>query len=303
MDAPKGIPSETISKLSALLNPAAETAAENPVQGESLLGTESQPEGTETPEAEAQPTVKTYKVRVDGEELEVPEDELLKGYSRTSDYTRKTQKLSEERKALEAEAHAVRKEREEYSQTLAALKSQLQSVQEPDWEKLSNEDPIEFVKQKELHRDRKEKLYALEMEQRRVADLQNQEQQRAFQSYIQGEQARLTDAIPEWKDANTAKAEKEKIANFALSLGYSEADIAQIYDHRAVVALRKAALYDEMMSKAKTQTEKVKDSPRAVTPGSPLPASRAKEFARQRDQLAKSGKERDFAAAFKQLIR
>ena len=50
-------------------------------------------------EEESQPQVRTFKVKVDGEEVEVPEDELLKGYSRTQDYTRKTQQLAEQRKA------------------------------------------------------------------------------------------------------------------------------------------------------------------------------------------------------------
>lgn len=152
MDAPKGITPETINAFKAFLEPKA--PSEPPVEN----STESQP--VETPEAEtqeeAQPAVRTYKVKIDGAEIDVPEDELLKGYSRTADYTRKTQKLSEERKALESEAQAVKAEREEYSKVLAGLKTQLQSVSEPDWEKLASEDPIEFVKQKELHRDRKD---------------------------------------------------------------------------------------------------------------------------------------------------
>jgi hypothetical protein len=298
MDAPKGITPETINAFKAFLEPKApsEPPAEN--------SAESQPvDNPEETQDEAQPVVKTYKVKIDGAEVDVPEDELLKGYSRTADYTRKTQKLSEERKALESEAQAVKAEREQYSQTLSALKAQLQSVSEPNWETLAEQDPIEFVKQKELHRDRKEKLAEIAKEQQRVAQLQEHDQQRAFQNYIQEEQVKLTHAIPEWKDANTAKAEKDKIANFALSLGYSEADIAQIYDHRAVVALRKAALYDEMMSKAKSQTEKVKDGPKTVTPGNPMPASRAKEFSRQRENLKSSGKVDDFAKAFKLLTR
>lgn len=292
MDAPKGITPETIDKIKGFLSPT-DTSPDS--------GVPTSPQETTEPVAEDQPEVKTYKVKIDGSELDVPEDELLKGYSRTADYTRKTQKLSEERKALEAEANAVRAEREEYSKTLTALKAQLQSVSEPDWTTLADQDPIEFVKQKELSRDRKEKLQALEAEQRRVADLQHQEQQRAFQTFVMDEQAKLAHAIPEWKDANTAKSEKEKIAAFATSLGYTEADIAQIYDHRAVVALRKAALYDEMMSNAKSQTQKVKDGPRTVSPGNPMPASRVKEFERSRSQLAKTGKVNDFAAAFKQL--
>jgi len=44
-----------------------------------------------------------YRVKVNGEELEVSLDELLNGYSRTADYQKKTQSLAEQRKAVEAE--------------------------------------------------------------------------------------------------------------------------------------------------------------------------------------------------------
>lgn len=51
---------------------------------------------------ESTPRSDTYKVKVDGEELEVGLDELLNGYSRTADYTRKTQALAEERERFTA---------------------------------------------------------------------------------------------------------------------------------------------------------------------------------------------------------
>ena len=54
----------------------------------------------EEPEEEQAPT---YRVKVGKEEVDVPLDELLKGYSRTADYTKKTQELAENRKAVEAE--------------------------------------------------------------------------------------------------------------------------------------------------------------------------------------------------------
>jgi hypothetical protein len=295
MDAPKGITPE-IDKWKALIS---ESLNEKPVED----STESQPQDTPTeePEAEAQPEVRTFKVKVDGEEVEVPEDEVLKGYSRTADYTRKTQKLAEERKALESESERVRAEREQYAKALEALKSEIRPAQEPDWATLAEQDPIEFVKQKELHRDRKEKLALLEQEQRRVAEPQAQENARAFQKVIQEEQAKLADVIPEWKDADKAKAEKEKIAAFALSLGYSEADIAQIYDHRAVVALRKAALYDEMMSKAKSQSEKVKDSPKTATPGNLKPVQN-KAYLQAKEKFQGTRSVRDAAAVFGHLL-
>lgn len=44
----------------------------------------------------------TYVVKVDGQEIEVSLDELLGGYQRQADYTRKTQTLAEQAKELEA---------------------------------------------------------------------------------------------------------------------------------------------------------------------------------------------------------
>lgn len=300
MDAPKGIPSDVIEKIKGALSPE---PAEKPLETEDPEETPGPEANQEEPVEEPEEPARTFKVKVDGEEIEVPEDELLKGYSRTRDYTKKTQKLAEERKAFEAEFASVKSEREQYSKALEALKESLQTAKEPDWDKLANEDPIEFVKQKELWRDRKEQKALIEAEQRRVAEQQAQEQQKAFQSYLEDEQSRLLDALPEWKDAKKAKSEKEKIANFALSLGYTESEVSQIYDHRAVVALRKAALYDEMMSKAKKQTEDVKNSPKTARPGSLQPATRSKEFAQARDQLRQRGRVDDFVTAFKALNR
>ena len=60
-----------------------------------------QSEENEESEEEEKPQV--FTVKVDGKEVEVTLDELQKGYSRTQDYTRKTQQIAEVRKQTEAE--------------------------------------------------------------------------------------------------------------------------------------------------------------------------------------------------------
>lgn len=63
----------------------------------------------------------TYTVKVDGEEIAVPLSELVAGYSRTADYTRKTQQLAEQRKGLaDAQALMAALERDP-AQTIAVL--------------------------------------------------------------------------------------------------------------------------------------------------------------------------------------
>lgn len=62
---------------------------------------ESESETTETDEVEGEEE-EVFVVRIDGEEVEVTLDELLNGYSRQADYTRKTQELAATRQRFEA---------------------------------------------------------------------------------------------------------------------------------------------------------------------------------------------------------
>lgn len=57
---------------------------------------EEQEEEHKEPEEEPK-----YKVTVDGQEVEVTQEELLRGYMRQSDYTRKTQQLANQRQQFE----------------------------------------------------------------------------------------------------------------------------------------------------------------------------------------------------------
>jgi hypothetical protein len=115
----------------------------------------SEEQSEEQEEPEEQEQQQTFTVKVDGKEVSVTLDELQKGYSRTQDYTRKTQQIAEVRKQVEQETHAVRAEREQYAQLLGALQAQLQSSEpQVDLERLYHEDPIEWVRQKEVMRER-----------------------------------------------------------------------------------------------------------------------------------------------------
>jgi hypothetical protein len=61
---------------------------------------EDSEEDSQKEQPKTEPKDEKFKVKVDGEELEVSLDELLAGYQRQSDYTRKTQALAKEREQL-----------------------------------------------------------------------------------------------------------------------------------------------------------------------------------------------------------
>ena len=254
-------------------------------------------------EEEEQPQV--FTVKVDGKEVEVTLDELQKGYSRTQDYTRKTQQIAEVRKQTEAELQEVRAEREQYAQLLGALQAQVQQAAQPqvDWDRLYQEDPIEWVRQRELVRENQEKAAAIQSEQQRLAQLSQQEQAQQRQMLLAQEQEALVAAIPEWKDAKKAQAEKAMLVQFGQKIGFTPDDLKNVVDHRAVVMLRKAALYDQMMSKRGQIKPVTNNGPRPAKPGAAGRVSSNTEAMRAQQRLAKTGRVDDAADAIFKLLK
>ena len=263
---------------------------------------EQSEEGEET-EEEEQPT-EVYTVKVDGKEVEVTLDELQKGYSRTQDYTRKTQQIAETRKAVEAEASAIRAEREQYAQLLGALKQQLESTEAPvDMDRLYNEDPIEWVRQSEVMRQKQDKLAAIQSEQQRLSQLTAQQRAQEMNAHLATQQEALIQAVPEWKDSKKAQAEKALLVEFGKKIGFSDDELKNVYDHRAVVALRKAALYDQMMSKRGQIKPVINNGPRPAKPSAAGRVSTTTESTRAKQRLAKSGRVNDAASAIELLLK
>ena len=262
-----------------------------------------QSELDEDTEEQEQPQV--FSVKVDGKEVEVTLDELQKGYSRTQDYTRKTQQIAEVRKQTEAELQAVRAEREQYAQLLSALEAQVQQVAQPniDWDRLYQEDPIEWVRQREVMRDNQERAAAIQSEQQRLSQLSQQEQAQFMQQKLQQEQEALLAAIPDWKDAKKAQAEKALLVEFGQKIGFTPEELKSVVDHRAVLMLRKAALYDQMMSKRGNIKPVTNNGPRPAKPGAAGRVSNTTEAVRAQQRVAKTGRVDDAANAILQLLK
>jgi hypothetical protein len=262
-----------------------------------------QSELDEDTEEQEQPQI--FSVKVDGKEVEVTLEELQKGYSRTQDYTRKTQQIAEARKQTEAELQAVRAEREQYAQLLGALEAQVQQAAQPniDWDRLYQEDPIEYVRQREVMRENKEKAEAIQSEQQRLAYVSQQEQAQFMHQRLEHEKEALLAAIPDWKDAKKAQAEKALLVEFGQKIGFTPDELKSVVDHRAVLMLRKAALYDQMMSKRGNIKPVTNNGPRPAKPGAAGRVSNSTESVRAQQRVAKTGRVDDAANAIYQLLK
>ena len=259
-------------------------------------------EETEVEEVEEQPV---YRVTVDGSEIEVTQDELINGYSRQQDYTRKTQELANQRKTIEQQAQELAQRDAIYAQLLPKMEAQLQGelVNEPDWDSLYNDDPIAFVREKQLWDEKKEKLKAAEAENARLAQESYAQQQQLIAQQVQEGQQKILEIIPEWKNAEVAQKEKLAIRDYGINvLGYAPQEMDAIYDYRALLGLRNAWLNSKTVEATKKKPTQ-KAPARVARPGttsrkkSVAPAKRAKQV------LAKSGKVQDAAKVFEQFLK
>jgi hypothetical protein len=269
---------------------------------------ESEPEGEEPEEegesevdeeGEDEPTEpESLTLEIDGEQIKVTPEDVKASYMRQKDYTKKTQELAEQRRTFEAEANAVLSERQQYQQLLGALAEQLQQTAgaEPDWDTLRATDPIEYSLQWTEWQRKQQKQQVIAAEQQRLGQLQQVEQQKIMAQTLERERQALLAVVPEWKDAEKAKAEKQMVIEQGKKLGFSDDELAQAFDHRAIVALRKAALYDQLMSKKQAVVnQKPAVAKQVVKPGSKGTVDNsAKKRAEQR--LSQTGSIRDAAA-------
>jgi hypothetical protein len=267
--------------------------------------TSEEVEGEEEEAEEEAPRDEKFVVKVDGKEIEVPKDELIRGYQREADYTRKTQKLAEERKLVESEFQQVRGEREQYAQILGQLQQKLQEFEppEPDWNRLEVEDPTEYARQWTSHQRRQQQKYAVQAEQERLNQLYQAETQKQIQAVLAQETARLKEKIPEWSSPEKAKAEGKALLEYGQALGFSEQELNGITDSRALLALHKAWKYDQMMSKRPEFQAKIKKAPKMASPGSAgSVGSKSGELNNAKKRLAQTGSVRDAASLFEKFI-
>ncbi len=271
-------------------------------------------EPDENIEAEGDDVADVYTVKIDGTDTDVTLDELLAGYSRHSDYTRKTQQLSEDRKQLEEYASRYEQEmantiqvREQYVREIGQYVQQglhgLQQFANVDWARLKDEDPIEYVTKRDEFREARDRIQAMEG-QKKQAEMLNQQQTQAIHAQqLQQEGERLAEVVPEWADEKKRPELAGQIREFAQSVGFSAEEVDAVVDHRAISVLLKAAKYDALQN-SDLKTKKVKRNPRVVKAGSRKDKSgnSSKTRKAQYNRLKKSGDAKDAAKLLEDLI-
>lgn len=192
------------------------------------------------------------EVDYDGEKYRVPK-KLKDALLRQEDYTRKTQEVAEQRRALESEvqqfqqaAELQRQNLQGYAQ-LAALQSQLEQYSGVNWSQFSSDDPQAAQQAFFQYQQLKDATQTLKstLQQQETQTLQAQHQLRARQ--LEQGKAELARAIPGFNEQLAVQ-----IVNHGKEYGFSESELKSVMDPRMVKVLNDARLYRESVKKATT---------------------------------------------------
>jgi len=239
---------------------------------------EEEPEGEEeSEETEGEEEEELYAVTVNGEEVAVSLDELLSGYSRQSDYTRKTQEIATDRKEMEAlqqqynsEVQQIQQERQQYMEALTNVISnhgaELEKFSNIDWNTLRENDPIEYVTTREQYREAQEKVQVMHNQRAQAQQIQQAEMNKAQHQMLQVEKGKLVEAIPEWSDPEKQKELAANLQSYAKGQGFTEEELNSLVDHRSVLVLLKAQKYDQLHN-SDVKSKKLKNKPKVIRSG------------------------------------
>ena len=261
-------------------------------------------ETDEEDDGEEEPQETLYTVKVDGEDYEVTLDELRSGYSRTQFFTQRSQELAEQRKAFEAQQAETQQLRDQYAQQLELLAQQIQQTtpQEPDWVALSREVTAEeFNAIKAQYDTQKAALERAEQERQRIAQEQQAEQSEAMKKHLATQRDEMMNRIPSWQDEATRNEERLEVIKYAQRrIGFSEEEISNASDARAIELLYKAWKWDTLQEKKPAVKKRTRKAPKMAKAGQPKTKAQVQSRSRQQ-AMQRLNKEKSLQAALNYL--
>jgi len=266
--------------------------------------TEEEDEDSEEDDVEVEER-KTYRVKAGGEEKDVTLEELVSGYQKGDDYTKKSQTLAEQRKTMEVEAKAIQEAqhlREEYQARLGQVSQILQQNDEDysDLEQLKENDPIAYAVKVAEKTENTKKMQVIQQEQARLAQESNQYRANQQAQFVAEQSQMLTEKVKEFSDPKKAEQIKNDIRSFGKSVGFSDQELSQVYDHRHVMILQKAMEYDKLQKANPGINKKLSKAPKMSKKGNKV--AKTDVYTKQKKRLKGTGSLDDATSVFKNFL-
>ena len=266
------------------------------------LGEDSEEsEESESEETEEQEEEELFTVKIDGVEKQVTKSELLAGYQKTASSTERfTQAQQLQNQAQQAMQQAMT-EREQAISVLQQYETRLEAfiAQAPD-PSLIDSNPGEYLRQQAAYQNLQQQYQQAQQQRMQLMQAQEQDVYQQQAAALEEESQKLVEAVPAWTDEKAAAKEKNEIKDYLKGLGYTDDALARVQDHREVLLVRKAMLYDRLTEQGRTGKAKAQNKPpRVERPG----ARRANQRgAKAYDSLKRTGSVNAAAAVFADMI-
>ena len=212
----------------------------------------------ETEEPEGQPEVEYEVIEYEGKEYELPV-ELKDAVLRQGDYTKKTQEVAEQRKALETQTEqfqrAVSTHQEnlqEYAQ-LQMVGQQLQQYQNVDWGKMAQDDPATAQQHQFKYMQLRDQFTQLDTHLKTKHQQAIHEAQENLNKQVEQGKTVLARDIKGWNDGVD-----DQLTQYCLDQGFTEEEVQRIKNPvqpLSVKLIHKAFLYDKLQANAKKKPQ------------------------------------------------
>jgi hypothetical protein len=238
------------------------------------------------------------KLKVNGEDVEKPLDEVVALAQQGLDYTQKTQQVAEQRKELEAYAEQIKMQEQAFQEQMqlnnvliedvakiTALDQQLTQYGNVNWQELSDNDFVEaqkhFFTYNQLQQQRSQLVSQFEAKKQQIAGHQAQ---LMSERIAKGKEV-LAKEIPGWSQETT-----QKLVSVGKEYGFSDAELNSIVDPRHVKVLHDAMQWRKLQQNS-TVKKKVSSAKPVVRPGAKDTKAEANSNVRNlREKLRKTGK-------------
>ena len=199
-------------------------------QPEEILEVADEEQASEDENAIEEQETDLHQVIVNGEKIDVDLEELKAGYQKDADYRRKTEEIAIEKRELKSEEDRLKNQystkMEDLNSLVATLNAEINNdVNSQELDRLWDEDPTEAARVDRKINKRKQSIQQAQQKLR-------EHQQTQFQEILKEEQKKLHLKHPEIADPIKGNSVKSNIMNYLSSKGFTNEDVARIYDSR-----------------------------------------------------------------------
>lgn len=211
-------------------------------------------------------------VKIDGQEQKVPLSDVIKSYQLEGHVNNKSIELSNKQREFEQERQTKLQEFSKHIENAETASQYLvqklqQDFSSVNWDQLRQEDPAEAASRWQEFQQREREIIQFNQQVEQAKQQQQQAQQEELQRVSQAEREKMLDARPEWRDTDAFRKDASTISEYAKNLGFSDAELNQIVDHRVMLMLHDAARYQALQAAKPTATKRVRQAPKVVKAG------------------------------------